>query len=359
MSIFVKRIIPKNSIAVESNWQKELANCFTTLESLLEFLNLDPQIADKHTSARKLFPMKVPRHFANLMKKNNINDPLLLQVLPQNVEYKDTPGFVKDPLQEHENTTKGLLHKYENRVLLIVKSGCAVNCRYCFRREFPYEENAVNKRELENAIAYISQNEKIIEVIFSGGDPLMAKDDHLKWLVAKLEEIPHVLRLRIHTRLPVVIPSRVNEDFIDWFVNCRFQKVLVLHTNHANEVSPELAVACARMRAAGITLLNQAVLLKGVNDNSKEQIALSEALFNIGVLPYYLHLLDKVKGAAHFDVDVESAQILMRELIKRLPGYLVPKLVTEIGGQPSKTPIDLNLQPSSSTTLGISVNVRT
>jgi KamA family protein len=159
--------------------------------------------------------------------------------------------------------------------------------------------------------------------------------------------------------LPVVIPSRVNDEFIDWFTNCRFQKVLVLHTNHANEVSPELAKACSKMRASGITLLNQAVLLKGVNDNVNEQIALSESLFEIGVMPYYLHLLDKVKGAAHFDVDVERAKELMKEVIKRLPGYLVPKLVTEIGGQPSKTPIDLNLQPSSSAGLGISVNNRT
>jgi EF-P beta-lysylation protein EpmB len=357
--MFVKRIIPKNSIAVESNWQKELANCFTTLESLLEYLNLAPEIAIKNSPARKLFSMKVPRHFASLMNKNDLKDPLLLQVLPQVIEYKDTPGFVKDPLQEHKNQIKGLLHKYENRVLLIVKSGCAVNCRYCFRREFPYEENSVNKRELQAAIAYIKQNKKITEVIFSGGDPLMSKDSHLKWLVTQLEEIPHLIRLRIHTRLPVVIPSRVNDEFIEWFTNCRFQKVLVLHTNHANEVSPELARACSRMRASGITLLNQAVLLKGVNDNVDEQVSLSESLFEIGVMPYYLHLLDKVKGAAHFDVDVEIAKELMKEVIKRLPGYLVPKLVTEIGGQPSKTPIDLNLRPSSSASLGISVNNRT
>lgn len=358
MSIFVKRIIPKNSIAVESNWQKELANCFTTLESLLDFLDLNPEIAINNSAARKLFAMKVPRHFASLMKKNDINDPLLLQVLPQNIEYKDTPGYVKDPLQEHANKIKGLLHKYENRVLLIVKSGCAVNCRYCFRREFPYEENSVNKRELQEAINYIKENTKINEVIFSGGDPLMAKDSHLKWLVTQLEEIPHLIRLRIHTRLPVVVPSRVNDEFIDWFASCRFQKVLVLHTNHANEVSPELARACSKMRASGVTLLNQAVLLKDVNDTVDEQVALSEALFEIGVMPYYLHLLDKVKGAAHFDVDVKLAKGLIKEVIKRLPGYLVPKLVTEIGGQPSKTPIDLNLQPSSSANLGISVNYR-
>jgi len=279
------------------------------------------------------------------MVKGDINDPLLMQVLPHISEYKDTPGFIKDPLQEHNNKIKGLLHKYENRVLLIVKSGCAVNCRYCFRREFPYEENSVNKRELEEALTYISQNSKINEVILSGGDPLMSKDTHLSWLIERLEEIPHLVRLRIHTRLPVVIPSRVNDEFINWFSNCRFQKVLVLHTNHANEISDGLKQACKKMRENGVVLLNQAVLLKGVNDGVSEQAALSEALFDIGVLPYYLHLLDKVKGAAHFDVNIDCAKQLMGGLIKRLPGYLVPKLVTEIGGQPSKTPIDLNLQP--------------
>ena len=341
----MNRIIPKNSFAVESNWQKELANCFTTLESLLDYLELDPNLAEENTAARKLFAMKVPRHFASLMKKNDINDPLLMQVLPKFVEYKDTPGFVKDPLQEHNNSVKGLLHKYDNRVLLIVKSGCAVNCRYCFRREFPYEENAVNKRDLEKALAYIKNNSGINEVILSGGDPLMAKDSHLKWIVTQLEAIPHILRLRIHTRLPVVMPSRVNNEFIEWFSQCRFQKVIVLHINHSNEISLRLADACAKMKAKGITILNQAVLLKGINDEVSEQVALSEALFNIGIMPYYLHLLDKVKGAAHFNVDVDSAKNIMRGLIKRLPGYLVPKLVTEIGGQPSKTPIDLNLQP--------------
>jgi EF-P beta-lysylation protein EpmB len=345
--MFVDRIIPKNTSAVESNWQKELANCFTTLESLLEFLELDADIATENNSARKLFAMKVPRHFAGLMKKGDINDPLLLQVLPQKIEYKDTPGFVKDPLQEHENSTKGLLHKYKNRVLIIVKGGCAVNCRYCFRREFPYEKNSVNKRQLEEALSYIRNNDEINEVIYSGGDPLMSKDSHLQWLTSKLEEIPHIIRLRIHTRLPVVIPSRIDSDFIDWFSRSRFQKVMVLHTNHANEISPQLAKLCSTLRINGVTILNQAVLLKNINDTVKAQIDLNEKLFSIGVMPYYLHLLDKVAGAAHFDVSVERAQELMSELIKRLPGYLVPKLVTEIGGQPSKTPIDLNLYPPS------------
>lgn len=345
--MFVNRIIPKNTIAVELNWQKELANCFTTLESLLKFLELDSKIAVENSSARKLFAMKVPRHFAELMAKGDINDPLLLQVLPQKIEYTDTPGFVKDPLKEHQNNIKGVLHKYKNRVLIIVKSGCAVNCRYCFRREFPYEQNSVNKVQLEEALAYISNHKEINEVIYSGGDPLMSKDSHLQWLTSKLEEIPHIIRLRIHTRLPVVIPSRINDEFIAWFSASRFQKVMVLHTNHVNEISPQLAEACSRLRLGGITILNQAVLLKNVNDSAASQAELSEKLFKIGVLPYYLHLLDKISGAAHFDVNIETARELMSELIKRLPGYLVPKLVTEIGGQASKTPIDLNLYPPS------------
>lgn len=288
----MKRIIPKNNIAVELNWQKELANCYTTLESLLEFLELPSDFATENTPARKLFPMKVPKHFARLMKKGDAQDPLLLQVIPQITEFKDTPGFVKDPLHEQNNQVKGLLHKYENRVLLMVKTGCAINCRYCFRREFPYQENTVNKREIEGALSYIQENTQVNEVILSGGDPLMAKDSHFKWLVEQLETISHLKRLRIHTRLPVVIPSRINGEFIEWFAQSRFQKILVLHTNHANEISSELAQACLKMKEAGITLLNQAVLLKGVNDSARSQQALSEALFQVGVMPYYLHLLD-------------------------------------------------------------------
>ena len=289
--------------------------------------------------------MRVPRFFASLMEKGNWQDPLLLQVLPSNQEFLTAPGFSQDPLEEHDTANPGLLHKYHSRVLLIVKGGCAVNCRYCFRRHFPYADNALSNDELESNIAYIAANQAIDEVILSGGDPLMAKDSKLATLAEKIAAIPHIKRLRIHTRLPVVMPARLDEAFFQWFAELPVQRVLVLHINHANEVSDELADKLTPLRQAGVTVLNQAVLLKGVNDSATAQAHLNETLFAAGIMPYYLHLLDKVQGAAHFDIDIEQAREIMAEVIKRLPGFMVPKLVTEIGGQPGKTPVDLRLYP--------------
>ena len=283
--------------------------------------------------------------FASLMEKGNWQDPLLLQVLPSNQEFLTAPGYNQDPLAEHDTANPGLLHKYRSRVLLIVKGGCAVNCRYCFRRHFPYADNSLSNAELENNIAYIAADPAIDEVILSGGDPLMAKDSKLAALAEKIAAIPHVKRLRIHTRLPVVMPSRLDASFYRWFAGLPVQRVLVLHINHANEVSAELTEKLAPLRQAGVTVLNQAVLLKGVNDTADTQAQLNEKVFAAGIMPYYLHLLDKVQGAAHFDIDVEQAREIMAGVIKRLPGFMVPKLVTEIGGQPGKTPVDLRLYP--------------
>lgn len=339
------QIIQKNSITVEQNWQKELASGFTDPFSLLSYLDLDPSDFGSHAEARRLFPMRVPRFFASLMEKGNWQDPLLLQVLPSNQEFLTAPGFSLDPLEEHDTANPGLLHKYHSRVLLIVKGGCAVNCRYCFRRHFPYADNALSNDELESNIAYIAANQAIDEVILSGGDPLMAKDSKLATLAEKIAAIPHIKRLRIHTRLPVVMPARLDEAFFQWFAELPVQRVLVLHINHANEVSDELADKLTPLRQAGVTVLNQAVLLKGVNDSATAQAHLNETLFAAGIMPYYLHLLDKVQGAAHFDIDIEQAREIMAEVIKRLPGFMVPKLVTEIGGQPGKTPVDLRLYP--------------
>lgn len=339
------QIIQKNSITVEQNWQKELASGFTDPFSLLSYLDLDPSDFGSHAEARRLFPMRVPRFFASLMEKGNWQDPLLLQVLPSNQEFLTAPGFSLDPLEEHDTANPGLLHKYHSRVLLIVKGGCAVNCRYCFRRHFPYADNALSNDELESNIAYIAANQAIDEVILSGGDPLMAKDSKLAALAEKLAAIPHIKRLRIHTRLPVVMPARLDDAFFQWFAELPVQRVLVLHINHANEVSDELADKLTPLRQAGVTVLNQAVLLKGVNDSATAQAHLNETLFAAGIMPYYLHLLDKVQGAAHFDIDIEQAREIMAEVIKRLPGFMVPKLVTEIGGQPGKTPVDLRLYP--------------
>ncbi|WP_334015338.1 EF-P beta-lysylation protein EpmB [Alteromonas sp. S167] len=341
----MEQIIPKKPISVEHNWQKELALSFTDPSKLLQHMGLDEEKYTQHIKARRLFPMRVPRHFVNLMEKGNPNDPLFMQVMPLSDEFLSTPGYTEDPLEEHDTAGKGILHKYDSRVLLMVRTGCAVNCRYCFRRHFPYADNAVSKHQWEEVLSYIRTHPNINEVIFSGGDPLMAKDDHLAWLAQEIAQIEHVKRLRIHTRLPVVLPERIDNKFMEWFGDLPLQRVLVLHANHANEVSPALAVRLRELQSKGVTLLNQSVLLKGINDSGKAISDLSDALFDAGVLPYYVHVLDKVQGASHFYVSDDDARGIMEEAIKRLPGFLVPKLVREIGGQPGKTPIDLHLHP--------------
>ncbi len=339
------QIIPKNRLSVETNWQKDLAMAFTRPEDLLNYLDLDAEHLGHHGTARRLFPMRVPRHFASLMEKGNWHDPLLRQVMPLTDEFEAAPGYSADPLEEHDTAGKGLLHKYQSRVLLIVRGGCAVNCRYCFRRHFPYAENTVSKREWTEALKYIAADKNINEVIFSGGDPLMAKDDHLSWLANEIARIPHVRRLRIHTRLPVVMPERLDSAFVNWISELPIPVIMVLHANHANEFSPLLIERLNLLRKAGVMLLNQSVLLKGVNDSEDALVGLQEASFQAGVMPYYLFQLDKVLGAAHFEVSDEKAKMLMAGIIKRLPGYLVPKLTREIGGQPGKTPVDLQLHP--------------
>lgn len=359
------QIIHKKSLPVESLWQKELAKSFTELSELLDFLQIEPsstsippdiksslfanqepsknEIISVHTKARKLFAMRVPRPFANLMQKGNWHDPLLQQVLPQYAEFNEVSGFVSDPLQEHTNKVSGLIHKYKSRVLLIVRGGCAVNCRYCFRREFPYQDNHLNKQQYQEVLQYIEKDRHLNEVILSGGDPLMANDEQLAYLISQIENIKHVKRLRIHTRLPVVIPQRVTAPLINTLANTPLNVIVVLHINHANEISPILADKLLALKQVGVTLFNQAVLLKNINDNAKALVTLSETLFDAHVLPYYLYLLDPVKGAAHFDVSESSGQQLMHELIAQLPGFLVPKLVREVPKREGKTPIDLKL----------------
>jgi EF-P beta-lysylation protein EpmB len=380
------QIIPKKTPAVEIHWQKELANAFTSVHSLLEFLQIDPacipstnlmnsfqsdmrpnvgkheanktsenkQIISsinpqaslvEHESARQLFAMRVPRPFAKLMQVGNWHDPLLQQVIPQSAEFSEISGFVTDPLQEQGATTKGLIHKYKSRVLLIVRGGCAVNCRYCFRRHFPYQDNHLGQAQYQRVIDYIKADKNINEVIFSGGDPLMANDQQLLTLAAKVDEINHVTRLRIHTRLPVVIPARITNELLACLSSLRVKPVMVLHINHKNEISDSLRHKTIALRKSGVTLLNQSVLLQNINDSAEAICELSEALFDADILPYYLHMFDPVKGAAHFDVSKVKAKAIMAEVIKRLPGFLVPKLVKELPGQPGKTPIDLELEP--------------
>lgn len=334
-------MIPKKPVSVESNWQKELALSFTDPVKLLEYLQIDPAEYALDAQARRLFPMRVPRHFVRLMRVRDPSDPLLLQIMPNRAEFESPTGYVTDPLEEQDNQQPGLLHKYKSRVLMIVRGGCAVNCRYCFRRHFPYADNSPSLQQLQDNLSMIATDRDINEVILSGGDPLMAKDPHLARLAKDISAIPHVKRLRIHTRLPVVLPERIDNQFVQWFSELALQRILVLHINHANEVSPQLAERLASLQRAGVTLFNQAVLLKGVNDSVDTQVALSEALFAAGIMPYYLHVLDKVQGAAHFDISDALARELMHGMLAKLPGFLVPKLVREEAGKTAKSPIDL------------------
>ncbi|POP40845.1 EF-P beta-lysylation protein EpmB [Superficieibacter electus] len=327
------------------DWLTQLADVITNPDELLRLLNIDADDAlHAGIEAKRLFALRVPRSFAARMKKGDPHDPLLRQVVTSQQEFIVTPGFSTDPLDEQHSVVPGLLHKYHNRALLLVKGGCAVNCRYCFRRHFPYADNQGNKRNWQTALDYIAAHPELDEIIFSGGDPLMAKDHELDWLLSALEAIPHIKRLRIHSRLPVVIPARVTDVLAARFARSSLQILLVNHINHANEIDDEFRAAMAALRQAGITLLNQSVLLRGVNDNAATLAALSNALFDAGVMPYYLHVLDKVQGAAHFLVSDDEARTIMRELLTLISGYMVPKLAREIGGEPSKTPIDLHLR---------------
>ncbi|TBL40083.1 EF-P beta-lysylation protein EpmB [Hafnia alvei] len=339
-------IVTQNTQSRE-DWLQQLADVITEPAELLEYLALsDSPEWQKGHDARRLFALRVPYAFARRMKKGDPNDPLLLQVMTSASEFIATPGYSTDPLEEQDDAiaVPGLLHKYINRALLLVKGGCAVNCRYCFRRHFPYQENQGNKANWRHALDYIRQQPELDEIIFSGGDPLMAKDHELAWLLDEIETIPHIKRLRIHSRLPVVIPARITEALTQRFSQSRLQILLVTHVNHANEIDPEFCDAMTRLKRANVTLLNQGVLLRGVNDNADTLAKLSNALFDAGIMPYYLHVLDRVQGAAHFMVPDDEARLIMRELMTKVSGYMVPKLTREIGGEPSKTTIDLGLR---------------
>ena len=336
-------MIQRNEANLHKNWQKELANVVTCPKVLLEMVGLSSQVHENDIKARSLFPVRVPLPFIKKIRHGDANDPLLLQVMPRHQEFLTKSGFNKDPLLEQDNNQPGLLHKYKSRVLVMFKTGCAVNCRYCFRRHFPYQENQLNKRSLIDALSYIKADKNINEVILSGGDPLMAKDDAISWFLDELEQIPQIKRMRIHSRLPVVIPARITEQLCERLAKSPLKVIFVNHINHANEIDSDFKNAMNMLKQANVLLLNQAVILKDVNDTVDAQINLSEALFDTDVMPYYLHLLDKVEGASHFDIDEAQAIKIMAELLEALPGFLVPKLVREIGGQKSKTPIDLKL----------------
>lgn len=322
------------------SWQEELSSLITDPAELLDRLELPKSLLESAQKANKLFPLRVTQSYASRIKPGDIDDPLLKQVLPLGAELTSPASYTADPLAEQSfNPAPGVIHKYHGRVLLISASQCAINCRYCFRRHFDYQANTPSRAEWQEALRYIADNESIDEVILSGGDPLAVSDKQMQWLVDQIAAIPHVTRLRIHTRLPVVLPNRITSELVDTLVKTRLQCVIVVHVNHAAEIDEHVHNRLKILKKANITLLNQSVLLKGVNDSASCLVSLSKRLFSCGILPYYLHLLDKVTGAAHFDVDEASAIALHNHLLAALPGYLVPKLVREVPNAASKTAV--------------------
>jgi len=320
------------------SWQEELNDLISCPEQLLQALDLPKSLLPAALKAHALFPVRVTRAYLSRIQKNTPNDPLLQQILPLNAELCPQPGFMEDPLEEHtHNPVPGLIHKYHGRVLLIAAPQCAINCRYCFRRHFDYRANTPSRQTWQQALQYINNNESIEEVILSGGDPLVMNDKQLAWLTKSISDIGHISRLRIHTRLPIVLPSRISDELVQLFQTLRLQVVMVVHCNHHQEIDSEVESALRRLQQAKVTLFNQVVLLKNINDSATILTKLSRQLFSCNVIPYYLHLLDKVSGAAHFEVLEPKARQIHKELQGLLPGYLVPKLVKEVAGETSKT----------------------
>ncbi|WP_438951638.1 EF-P beta-lysylation protein EpmB [Porticoccus sp.] len=321
-------------------WQEQLTASIRHPKELFDYLELDETPLSEALTAHGDFQVRVPHAYLSRIRKGDPDDPLLRQILPVAEELLVVPGYSKDPLTEQQaNPVPGLIHKYHGRLLLIVSPNCAINCRYCFRRHFPYQENRPARPEWQNALDYIAGDESISEVIYSGGDPLATGDNQLQWLTEEIAGIRHVKRLRVHTRLPVVIPDRITDSCLQWLTGTRLQTSMVIHSNHPNELDESVGASLLALKAAGITVLNQSVLLAGVNDDSDTLARLSERLFEFGCLPYYLHQLDKISGAAHFAVSDETARELHCQLLARLPGYLVPKLVREVPKATSKLPL--------------------
>lgn len=322
------------------NWQQQLAEAFNNIEDLCRYLQLSPDDLPVSVAATENFALRVPLSFAACMEKGNPHDPLLRQVLPIKEELFAYPGFNHDPVGDLAAAAQtGVLHKYYGRVLLINTGSCAINCRYCFRRNFPYADLQLSKQKEETAVQYIQADDSISEVILSGGDPLLLSDARLSRLIQQLNAIKHVKRIRIHSRLPIVLPARITGEFLNTLTESPKQIVIVVHCNHANEISDRVIAACNLLKTSGITVFNQSVLLKGINDNAEVLCELSERLFSHGIIPYYLHLLDKATGTGHFEVSEQQALILIRQVQATLPGYLVPKLVKEQAGAASKLSI--------------------
>ncbi|MDQ1210568.1 EF-P beta-lysylation protein EpmB [Acinetobacter baylyi] len=330
-----------NYLYQEQNWQSQLSDLITDPFELLDQLDISSeQLLSGAILASDTFKLRVPRAFINKMQKADPFDPLLLQVLPHHLELEDHPEFVTDPLGEEEaNQLPGVLHKYQSRFLLTLTGACAVHCRYCFRRHFPYQENLPKNNDWPQIQNYIQQHPLINEVILSGGDPLTLTNHKLKIWIERLESLPQVKILRIHSRVPIVIPNRIDEELLSLLENSRLRIIMVVHSNHAAELDDFTCNQLHKLSLRNVTVFNQAVLLKGVNDSAQTLIELSQRLFDARVMPYYLHVLDKVKGAQHFDLESSKVDSLYKEVLAGLPGYLVPKLVREIAGEKNKTPL--------------------
>ena len=330
----VRPVLP----AEELSWQAEIRAAVRSAAELCERLELPAGLAEQAEFGAGDFPVFVPPSYLARIRAGDPHDPLLRQVLPLGTEADSAPGFTRDPVGDLPATLRaGVLQKYTGRALLVTTGACAVHCRYCFRRHFPYEEVPHSDAAWDAALATIGADPSITEVILSGGDPLMLVDSRLATLTNKIAAIPHVSRLRIHTRLPVVVPTRVTQDLLALLRSSRLATVMVVHANHARELSLEVMAAFEKLRHAGIMLLNQAVLLRGVNDSVTAQRELVQRLIEVGVLPYYLHQLDRVSGAAHFEVPIEVGRRIIAALRASLPGYMVPRYVQEIAGEPNKT----------------------
>ena len=324
-----------------SNWQEELATGFQTAAELLRYLELPVALGSQ--DAEVIFKTKVPRAFVDRMQKGCPSDPLLRQVLAIDAELYSSAAYRSDPLEESRfNPLPGLIHKYHSRVLLMLSGACAINCRYCFRRHFPYQDNRPGKPGLAAIQDYIRARPEIEEVILSGGDPLILNNHYFQQLLDSLQPIPHVNTLRIHSRIPIVLPSRIEETWLKMMDHTPWHKVMVTHCNHPQEIDAAVQRGIAKLKDHGWVVLNQAVLLKGVNDELQVQVELAKTLFATGILPYYLHLLDPVAGAMHFDSIAPDIISLYQQMQSRLPGYLLPRLVQELPGAHHKSLVQIS-----------------
>lgn len=328
------------SPGVETDWRNSLAGAIRDTDELIDALRLPTGLREPARLAAQAFPLVVPQSYLRRMRPGDVGDPLLRQVLPLADELQEQAGFSADPVHDGDaRIAPGLLQKYAGRALLIATGTCAVHCRYCFRRHYPYEQEPRRLDDWGPALEALRSDQTIHEVLLSGGDPLVLNDSRLKALIDGLESIPRLRRLRVHSRLPIVLPDRVTEELIRLLRESRLQAIMVVHANHANEIQGDCADALRRLVTGGIPTLNQAVLMRGINDEVDALADLSESLIDLGVMPYYLHQLDRVAGAAHFEVPEHRGLELIAQLQARLPGYAVPRYVREVPGATGKTPI--------------------